>query len=184
MAGGTTITPMALTWFQRLQVAFRGWSRRREDESKRRQEEFLQRNTGWAAAKPAAPAPRSASSQPEVDLAGLQTAFLDSSGAIAYYLDVESGEVLERRGNEPELTVVRYRRVPARTPQSDAEDRAAFAATIDDGRLRESLLEARDAAAFRRAIAGDRAAERAWYNFKNERATTAIASWLRTLDAP
>ncbi|HET7704988.1 MAG TPA: hypothetical protein VFM36_02800 [Thermoanaerobaculia bacterium] len=174
---------MALTWFQRLQVAFRGWSRRREDESKRRQEEFLQRNTAWAPAKVAPTAPRSVSSGPNVDLDGLQAAFLDSSGAIAYYLDVLSGEVVERRGNEPELTDARYRRVPARTPQSDADDRAAFASTIEDAALRQSLLEARDAAAFRRAISGDRAAERAWYNFKNDRATTAIASWLRTLDA-
>jgi hypothetical protein len=174
---------MALTWFQRLQVAFRGWSRRREGESKKRQEEFLQRNTSWAPAKPAQAVPRSVSSRPPVDLDGLQAAFLDSSGAIAYYLDMQSGEVVERRGNEPELTDARYLRVPARTPQSDADDRSAFAATIENDNLRQSLLEARDAAAFRRVISSDRAAERAWYSFKNDRATTAIASWLRTLDA-
>jgi hypothetical protein len=172
---------MALTWFQRLQVAFRGWSRRREDEAKRRQEEFLRRNTAWAPGPAAPTAPKAVSSQPHFDLEGLQAAFLDSSGAIAYYLDLESGEVVERRGNDPGLTGVRYRRVPTRTPQSDADDRAAFAAMLDDPGLRQSLLEARDAAAFRRAISGDRAAERSWYNFKNAQATTAIASWLRTL---
>lgn len=171
---------MALTWFQRLQVAFRGWSRRREDEAKRRQEEFLRRNTAWTPGAAIPPAPRTASSQ-RIDLEGLQAAFLDSSGAIAYYLDLESGEVVERRGNDPELTGARYRRVPARTPQSDADDRAAFAAKLEDPELRQSLLEARDAAAFRRAISGDRTAERSWYNFKNDQATTAIAAWLRTL---
>lgn len=175
---------MALTWFQRLQIAFRGWSRRRELDAQRRQEEFLRRNTAWA---PPAPAPASrvaVSSRPHIDLEGLQAAFLDSSGAIAYYLDLESGEVVERRGNDPELKDPRYRRVPARTAQTDADDRAAFAATLDDASLRQSLLETRDAAAFRRAIAGDRAVERSWYNFKNDRATLAIASWLQTLGVP
>ena len=173
---------MALTWFQRLQVAFRGWSRRREDEARRRQDEFLQRNTAWAPPKPSPKAPTSAPSRPHFDLDGLQAAFLDSSGAIAYYLDLQSGEVVERRATDPELTEAQYRRVPARSLESDADDRTAFAAKIENAVLRQALLEARDAAAFRRAISGDRAAERAWYNFKNDRATTAIAEWIRSLD--
>ena len=175
---------MALTWFQRLQVAFRGWSRRRDDEAKKRQDEFLQRNTSWAPRQAAPAAPSNAPSQPHVDLDGLQAAFLDSSGAIAYYLDVQNGEVVERRVTDPPLTDARYRRVPVRTVQSDSEDRAAFAAKVENAALRQILLEARDATAFRRAISGDRAVERAWYNFKNDRATTAIAAWIRALDGP
>ena len=175
---------MALTWFQRLQVALRGWSRRRDEESKKRQDEFLQRNASWAPRQAAPTAPSSVTSRPQVDLDGLQAAFLDSSGAIAYYLDVQSGEVIERRATDPPLTEARYRRVPVRTAQSDAEDRAAFASRIENAALRQTLLEARDAAAFRVAISGDRAVERAWYNFKNDRATTAIAAWIRTLDVP
>jgi hypothetical protein len=175
---------MALTWFQRLKVAFRGWSRRRDDEAKRRQEEFLQRNTSWAPRQPAPVRPSHAPSRPDVDLDGLQAAFLDSSGAIAYYLDVETGEVVERRTTDPPLTDARHRRVPVRTLQSDADDRAAFASKIENAALRQTLLEAADAAAFRRAISGDRAVERAWYNFKNDRATIAIAAWIRSLDGP
>jgi hypothetical protein len=175
---------MALTWFQRLQVAFRGWSRRRDDEAKKRQDEFLQRNTAWAPRQPAPVAPSNTPSRPHVDLDGLQAAFLDSSGAIAYYLDVQNGEVVERRATDAPLTDARYRRVPVRTLQSDADDRTAFASKIENAALRQTLLEAGDAAAFRRAISGDRAVERAWYNFKNDRATTAISAWIRTLDGP
>jgi hypothetical protein len=32
---------------------------------------------------------------------------------------------------------------------------------------------------FRRALSGDRAMERAWYNFKNDRAIAAIEQWLK-----
>jgi hypothetical protein len=35
--------------------------------------------------------------------------------------------------------------------------------------------------AFRRALANDRALERAWYNFKNDRAIAAIETWLRQI---
>jgi hypothetical protein len=33
---------------------------------------------------------------------------------------------------------------------------------------------------FRAAIAEDRTLEKAWYNFKNDRANAAIDAWLRT----
>jgi hypothetical protein len=32
---------------------------------------------------------------------------------------------------------------------------------------------------FRSAVAGDRALERAWYSFKNDRAIAAVETWLR-----
>src|SRR5688500_1733027 len=159
---------MALSFWQRMQVAFRGWSRRREEESKRRQVEFLRSNTGWAKTDQAMrgcpvdplPPPK----KQAVDLEGLQAAYLDSSGAIAYYLDTESGEVLERPATDAVLAPPRYQRAPTRTEESDAEDRAAFSQTVEDAKLRQTLVGARNAGDFRKAVAEDRSVERAWYN--------------------
>lgn len=181
---------MALSFWQRLQVAFRGWSRRREEEAKRRQAAFLRSNTGWGKTDPGArgcpvdPVPPQQQQQKKqsVDIEGLQAAYLDSSGAIAYYLDVESGEVVERPATDAVLSPPRYQRAPTRTAESDAEDRVAFGETVENESLRQMLASARDAGDFRKAVAADRTVERAWYNFKNDRATSAIESWLRRLD--
>jgi hypothetical protein len=147
---------MAITLLQRVRLWWRGSQRRRED--------FVAQNTTWAPRSETA-APRVAQtflSVPDVDREGLQSAYLDQSGAIHYYLDVESGDVLESR---IELTDPRYARVPT---QDDAADREAF--------LKDHAVA--NAESFRAAIAKDRALERAWYNFKNERA---IAAWLKTV---
>ena len=174
---------MALSWFQKLKVAFRGWSRRREQAN----EEFLRKNTGWGGQQTkGAGGVASAPSEPKkkIDLEGLQVAYLDDSGQIAYYLDTVSGDVVEARDAPTRADMERsgrFQRVPARSDQSDAADRRAFVETLDESPLKQNLSRARDAQDFRKVIATDRGAERNWYNFKNQRATHAIASWLQTL---
>jgi hypothetical protein len=161
------------TLMQKIRLAIRGWSRRREEAEK----EFLAKNA-WGPVsagpddgrlKPAA-TPKTA-----IDTEGLTVAYLDESGRIAYYLDTETGEVVEMRDSSA-LAAPRYRRVPARSEQSEADDRRAFGASHKT--LAQSLGSAED---FRRAVSRDRAIERAWYNFKNDRAIAAIEEWLRNL---
>lgn len=176
---------MALTLWQKLRVGFRVWARRRDEEAKRRNEEFLRRNVQWAKPSPA-PAPSAAHpGRRTLDLEGLQVAYLDDSGRIAHYLDVQTGEVVEflQTESRPDVTAnaARYRAVPRRSAQSDAEDRRAFVETLEPSRVQQSLSQASDAHAFRQVLATDRNAERAWYKFKNDRATDAIETWLRGL---
>jgi hypothetical protein len=156
---------------QRLRLWWRGSQRRREEKDR----EFLAKNT-WQPPAPEAAVP--ASSQPSaasqaIDREGLQAAYLDRSGVILYYLDKETGEVVESR---EELADPRYARVPT---QSDEEDQRAFLRTLTlPQRAHFQKVES-----FRAAIAEDRALEKAWYNFKNDRANAAIDAWLRTLYA-
>ncbi len=159
---------MATSLMQKLRLAWRGWQRRREDADR----EFLARNASWGPAGAAPAAASAPAATKQVDLEGLQCAYLDDSGRIAYYLDMESGDVVDVHDGRA-LAPPRYRPVPRRTEASDAADRRAFVEKMD---LR---IAHADAAEFRAAIAKDRAVERAWYNFKNERATEAIAAWLR-----
>lgn len=161
------------TLMQKIRLAIRGWSRRREEAEK----EFLAKNVwGPASAGPEAGRLKPASTQkPAVDTEGLAVAYLDDSGRIAYYLDTETGDVVDVRDGTA-LSAPRYRRVPARSEQTDAEDRRAFAESHET--LAQSLGSAEE---FRRALSGDRAVERAWYNFKNDRAIAAIEEWLRRL---
>jgi len=155
---------------QKIRLAIRGWSRRREEAEK----EFLAKNVwGPASAGPEADRLKPVATQTPVDTDGLTVAYLDDSGRIAYYLDTETGEVVEVRDGSA-LAPPRYRRVPARSEQTDAEDRRAFAAEHET--LAGSVGSAEE---FRRALAGDRALERAWYNFKNDRAIAAIEAWLK-----
>jgi hypothetical protein len=154
---------------QKIRLAIRGWSRRREEAEK----EFLAKNT-WSGGLQAAGGLKPASTQKQaVDTEGLTVAYLDDSGRIAYYLDTETGDVVDVRDGT-ELAPPRYRRVPARSEQTDAEDRRAFAAEHET--LAQNVGSAEE---FRRAVAGDRAMERAWYNFKNDRAIAAIEEWLK-----
>jgi glutathione S-transferase len=152
---------MATTFLQKVRLWWRGSQRRRED--------FVAKNANWSGGQAPSPVqPREGQARApvlQIDREGLQSAYLDQSGAILYYLDLESGDVLESR---IELNDPRYARVPT---QDDAADRDAF--------LIAHLVDARPS--FREAIAKDRALERAWYNFKNERAITAIESWLKTI---
>ena len=78
---------MALTFFQKLQVAFRVWSRRRADDAKRKDEEFLTRNISWGSGgqAPSPVTPRTGQAGApvlQIDLEGLQVAYLDDSGVI------------------------------------------------------------------------------------------------------
>jgi hypothetical protein len=160
------------TLMQKIRLAIRGWSRRREEAEK----EFLAKNVwGPASAGPEAGRLKPAATQTPNDTEGLTVAYLDESGRIDYYLDTESGEVVDVRDGTA-LAPPRYRRVPARSEQSEADDRRAFAESHEA--LAQSLGSAEE---FRRTLSGDRALERAWYNFKNDRAIAAIEEWLRRL---
>lgn len=163
------------TFLQKLKLAFRGWERRREES----QREFLARNTGWGAA-PGKTAAAATTQGSAIDLEGLQVAFLDESGQIVYYLDTESGEVIDVRDGRV-LPNPRYRRVPRRNDASEAEDRRCFVATLEGSSTRDALAACTEGAQFRTVLAGDRALERAWYNFKNDRATAAVEVWLRSV---
>jgi len=98
---------------QKIRLAFRGWSRRREE----RDQQFLEQNLGWGKPAPT-PAPRAARPAPTYDLEGLQCAYLDDSGVIAYYLDTQSGEVMEIRDGTM-LAPPRFRRVPPRSAATE-----------------------------------------------------------------
>jgi hypothetical protein len=175
MAGSVSST-LVPTFLQKIQLAFKGWQRRRDEA----QRAFVAQNAGWgAAAKNSAPAAAATASN-AIDLEGLQVAFLDESGQIVYYLDTQTGDVMDVRDGKP-LPNPRYRRVPVRTAASEAEDRSAFVAAMEATPLRDALAVCTDATAFRKVLSQDRGAERAWYNFKNDRATAAIGKWLQTL---
>ena len=166
------------TFFQKIRLVLRGWSRRRAE----REKEFLAKNVwGPASAAPGAGRLKPASEHVDYDMEGLVVAFLDDSGRIAYYLDRDSGEVIDVRDGTS-LAPPRYQRVPARTEQSESADRRTFVASLDPSRTRDALarhLASHDE--FRRALAADRALERAWFSFKNDRAIAAIQEWVRTL---
>ena len=155
---------------QRIRLWWRGSQRRREEKDK----EFLAKNAAWAdvgraSARPAAEDGLKPVLRVEIDRDGLQAAYLDRSGVILYYLDKESGEVVESRD---ELTDARYVRVPT---QSDEDDQRAFLRTLTlPQRAHFQKVES-----FRAAVAEDRTLEKAWYNFKNDRATKAIEEWLK-----
>src|SRR6266852_3265374 len=149
------------TLMQKIRLAIRGWNRRREEKDR----EFLAKNTwspGLSRAEPA-----KAGAPTKIDMEGLTVACLDGSGQMAHYLDVESGEVIDTRDA---LVGDRYRHVPT---QSEGADRQAFIATLEDSGDRARL----SSGDFRNAIAGDRKLERAWYNFRNDRAIASIERW-------
>ena len=161
---------MAVSLMQRLRLWWRGSQRRREEKDR----EFLAKNTWQPPAASAGPVSQQPSAATQtVDREGLQAAYLDRSGVILYYLDKETGEVVESR---EELTEARYARVPT---QSDEDDQRAFIRTLTlPQRAHFQKVES-----FRAAVAEDRALEKAWYNFKNDRANAAIDEWLRTFYA-
>ncbi len=158
---------------QRIKLALRGWQRRRDE----REREFVEKNTGWGNT-PVPPTVTTAKAQSEIDLEGLQCAYLDDSGQLAHFLDLETGEVIERRSGDAPPEGHRYARVPSRNERSDAEDRRAFVASREMSASLDSVAHAvDDPEAFRAAIAKDRALERAWYNYKNDRALTLVKEW-------
>lgn len=117
-----------------------------------------------------------------VDTEGLTVAYLDDSGQLAHFLDTETGDIEDVRvtdlGANPQLQQPRFRRVPSRSEIAEREDRRAFAASLDASSARDTLARCTDAESFRRALSADRTIERAWYNFRNDRAIAAIEAWL------
>jgi hypothetical protein len=179
---------MAVSWLQKVQLFLRGWGRRRDDAARRRDEEFLRKNATWAPATPAAaPEQRRALSSEKIDIEGLCVAWLDDSGRIAHYLDMTTGEVMDHLltpGDDPFADGRRYKRIPSRSASSESDDRQVFVRGLTPSRTKSLLEQAvgrNDAGAFRKTLGDDRAAERAWYSFKNDRAYAAIDDWLATL---
>jgi hypothetical protein len=164
---------------QKLRLALRGWNRRRDEAKK----EFVARNASWGAA--AAPAPAQTSrGAASIDIDGLTVAYLDDSGHFAHYLDTDTGDILDVAVNQT-FEPPRYHRIPQRTAQSESDDRRAFVEKLEPSRGRDELARAIGVPeAFRKALAGDRTIERAWYNFKNDRAIAAIQKWLTETKRP
>ena len=114
-----------------------------------------------------------------LDYEGLQVAYLGV--ALAHYLDVETGDILDvPLDAEPPGDADRFRRIPTRTPESDDEDRRLFVLKPEVRAWRaqiEPFVE--DNAEFRRALQTDRRVERLFFNFKADQATRAIEAWAR-----
>ena len=165
---------------QKIRLAFRGYSRRREEA----QRDFLARNLPRGAA-PAAPArTQPARTSSAIDIDGLTVAYLDDSGHFAHYLDTETGDIVDVARDETRAAP-RFVRIPQRTAQSEAEDRRAFVEKLEPSRGRDDLARAIGVPeAFRKALASDRTLERGWYNFKNDRAIAAIEQWLQETKKP
>ena len=113
-----------------------------------------------------------------LDLDGLQVAYLGV--ALAHYLDLETGDIVDLPLDaDPPGDASRFLRIPTRTPESEAEDRRLFVEKLQDAAARNQLARLiDDPNAFRAAIAEDLRVQRAFFNFKNDQATRAIAEWL------
>jgi len=109
-----------------------------------------------------------------LDYEGLQVAYLGV--ALAHYLDVETGDILDVPLDDPAPgDADRFRRIPTRTPESEAEDRRLFA---EKHTHLAPLVD--DAMEFRRLLSEDRRIERQFFNFKNDQATKAIEEWAKS----
>jgi len=160
---------------QKIRLGIRGWQRRREESEK----EFLTRNASWGAAAPIAAAAPAKTRTFAIDMEGLTVAYLDDSGQLAHFLDTSDGEIIDVRISESSTyPEPRYRRIPSRNANADADDRRAFIASLDASPSRDALARSSGAESFRHALSADRTLERAWYNFRNDRAIEAIEAWL------
>jgi hypothetical protein len=160
---------------QKIRLGIRGWQRRREESEK----EFLTRNASWGAAAPIAAAAPPKKQTFAIDMEGLTVAYLDDSGQLAHFLDTSDGEIVDVRTSESaSYPEPRYRRIPSRSANGDDDDRRAFIASLDPSASRDALARSSDADSFRRALSANRSLERAWYNFRNDRAIEAIEAWL------
>lgn len=113
-----------------------------------------------------------------LDLDGLQVAYLGV--ALAHYLDLETGDIIDiPLDAEPPGDDSRFLRIPTRTPESEAEDRRLFVEKMEFSSLRNRLAQlVDDASGFRAVLSEDLRAQRQFFNFKNDQATRAIASWV------
>jgi len=142
---------MAMTLMQRLRLWWKGSQRRRDEFGK---------TAAWSSSGGQAPRPVRVATQ-QVDRDGILSAYLDQSGRTSYYLDLATGEVIESPSSN----------LPRIPTMNEEEDRAAFIAANN---LRITTT-------FRETIARDRTLERAWYNFKTQRANDAIDAWLKSI---
>ena len=115
-----------------------------------------------------------------LDYEGLQVAYLGV--ALAHYLDLETGDIVDQPLDDPPPgDEQRFLRIPTRTPESEEADRHLFVEQMPFSAMRDRLARvAADGMAFRRTLSEDRLAERAFFNFKNDQATRAIAAWLES----
>lgn len=113
-----------------------------------------------------------------LDLDGLQVAYLGV--ALAHYLDLETGDIIDiPLDAEPPGDESRYLRIPARTAESEVEDRRLFVEKMELSPMRGRLAQlVDDAHGFRAAISEDLRVQRQFFNFKNDRATKAIEEWV------
>ena len=114
-----------------------------------------------------------------LDLDGLQVAYLGV--ALAHYLDVETGDILDQPLDaEAPGEPARFRRVPTRTEESETEDRRLFLERKEAAPLRDQLARVMgDPGEFRRVLSSDRRVERSFFNFKTDQANRAIEAWLQ-----
>ena len=113
-----------------------------------------------------------------LDREGLQVAYLGV--ALAHYLDLDTGDILDVALDDPPPgDEARFRRIPTRTPESEAEDRRLFVEKLEFSAMRDHLSTAvDDPAEFRRLISEDLRVQRMFFNFKNDQATRAVEAWL------
>jgi len=114
-----------------------------------------------------------------LDLDGLQVAYLGV--ALAHYLDLETGDILDQSlDDDPPGDSSRFRKIPTRTPESEAEDRRLFVERMDArSPMRDQLAELiDDSQGFRAKLAEDIYVQKKFFNFKNDQATRAIEAWL------
>lgn len=156
------------TFLQKIRLAFKGWNRRRDE----RDRELLAKHSWGPSAQPAKATPPAVANV-AIDVEGIQVAYLDTSGRTHFYLDTKSGDVVEAT-NAP-LDGARYKRIPT---ASHEEDRLAFLGTVEDARDRARLTAADS---FRNTLSANRKLEKAWYNFRNDRALEIVNRWLREI---
>ena len=113
-----------------------------------------------------------------LDLDGLQVAYLGV--ALAHYLDLETGDIVDQSlDDDPPGDPLRFRRIPTRTPESEAEDRWLFVEKMDGSPMRDQLAQLiEEPQAFRAKLAEDLLVQKKFFNFKNDQATRAIRAWL------
>lgn len=156
------------TLMQKIRLALRGWNRRREEKNRA----FIESNVSGPASAGPPGAGRLKAVHSQIDREGLAVAYLDESGRTTYYLDAQTGDVIE---SNVALDSARYKAVPL---ASHEQDRQAFLFTVEDAADRTRLTPAES---FRAILARNRALEKAWYNFRNDRAIEAIERWLREI---
>ncbi len=134
----------------------------------------------------------------KVDLDELRSAMEDSSWEHAYYLDLETGEILsmsdhvddeetEKLRNDIEANLDRYEPIPKTESYEGYKDMEDFIVTVEDDHLAELLkVEIDGKGAFRRFkdVLADYPEEQGrWFGFKDERMQERALEWLEAVGA-